>query len=70
MLHLVNRERVGNHFRNLEEGALHDCVGSGTQSQLLSDCSCIDNIESDLVLSKILLHMIRQLRQRLLCIPD
>ena len=69
-LHLLFGLIVRNNPRYLEEGALHDRVGTAAESDLCSDLRCVDDIEIDLVLSQILLHCIRQVFFGRFLIPD
>ena len=60
MLHLLNSLLEGNHIGNLEEGRLHDGIRARTQTQLGSNLRSVDDIEVDVVLGQICLHVVRQ----------
>ena len=61
-LHLLDGLVERNDIGDLEEGRLHDGVRTRTQTQLGGDLRGVDDIEIDLVLGQVDLHVVGQRR--------
>ena len=59
-LHLLDGFVERNHVRDLEEGTLHNRVRAAAQSEIHRDLRRVDDVEVDLVLGQVFLHVVGQ----------
>ena len=69
-LHLLYSEIQRNNLCDTEECRLEDGVGTVTETNLLSNLSCVDIVNSDVVLSEVTLYLVRDEVNQLLTIED
>ena len=59
-LHLLDGFVERNHVRDLEEGTLHNRIRAAAQSEVHRDLRRVDDVEVDLVLGQVFLHVVGQ----------
>ena len=69
-LHLLNSLIYRNNACDTEECRLKDCIGTVTQTDFHCNLSCIDIVYRDIVLCKVLLHLVRQVLSQFFTFPD
>ena len=69
-LHLLYSEIQRNNLCDTEECRLEDGVGTVTETNLLSNLSCVDIVNSDVVLSEVTLYLVRDEVNQLLAVED
>jgi len=69
-LHLLYSQINGDNACDAEECRLQDSVGTVTQTDFLCNLSCVDVVNGDIVLCKILLHLVRQVLCQFFAFPD
>ena len=69
-LHLLYSEIQRNNLCDTEECRLEDGVGTVTETNLLSNLSCVDIVNSDVVLSEVTLYLVRDEVNQLLTVED
>ena len=69
-LHLFYSQVNRNNASDTEECGLQDGVGTVAQTDFLCNLGCIDIVNSDIVLCKVLLHLVRQVLGQLFAFPD
>ncbi len=70
LLHLLYGQIHRNHLGDAEERALEDRIGAVAQTDLLSYLGCVDIIYGDIVVGKVLLHLVGKILGQLLALPD
>ncbi len=65
-LHLLNCKINRDYLGDAEERALEDGVGAVAQSDLLCDLGCVDIVNLDIVVSKVLLDVVGEVLGKLL----
>ena len=69
-LHLLYSEIQRNNLCDTEECRLEDGVGTVAETNLLSNLSCVDIVNSDVVLSEVTLYLVRDEVNQLLAVED
>ena len=70
MLHLFNCLLYRDDTCDAEECRLEDSVGTVAETNLLSNLSCIDVVNLDFLLSENCLHLVRDVVDKFLTVPD
>ena len=68
--HLLNSLFYRDYTCDTEECGLQDGVGTVAQTDFLCNLSSVDIVNSDIVLCKVLLHLVRQVLGQLFAFPD
>ena len=69
-LHLFYSQVNWNYASDTEECRLQDSVSTVTQTNFLSNLSCIDIVNSDVVFCEVFLHFVRQVLSQFFAFPD
>ena len=69
-LHLLYSQVNRNYACDTEECRLQDGVGAVAQTDFLCNLSCVDIVNSDIVLCKVLLYLVRQVLSQFFAFPD
>ena len=69
-LHLFYSQVNRNYTCDTEECRLQDSVGTVTQTNFLSNLSCVDIVNSDIVFCEIFLNLVRQVLSQFFAFPN
>ena len=70
LLHLLHSQVNRDDARDAEEGRLEDGVRTVAKADLLCDLCGIHVVHRDVVLGKVLLHLVRQVARQIVTLPD